>query len=540
MNKTKVDQKINEIIKLAKENEIEIALIKINKLISKEKGNFFLLNLKGSLLISIKKNNEAIRILNQSIKINSDFPESYNNLGVANLNNGSYSNAISNFKKAIDINPSFEQAYYNLSNALSLSGDYFSALEVIEKLLLINNLNSHAYNLKADIFNQLGRGEDALSFHKKALEINNTSRNFYLVGMDYLYLGNEDTALDYFKKSLSASVDCYCIFAMCNHTDFLFNDDDVLKITNYFELLKNIEDKILIGFSLAKIHEKKQNYTESFHYLKLANDLKNSQLNFNKNTFEQKLSDIKKCYLKLKNLKLNIPCSDKKPIFIAGLPRSGTTLTEQIVTLAPDIYAGGEINFLNKLLSELVDSESVTQEKVLSIRDCYFTYIEKISKSKKFTDKTPTNFLYLGLINIIFPESSFISVKRNYFSVAFSLYQTLFDMNAVDFSYNPENIHCYLSGYDSIISFWENCDQINSLILKYEALIDNHEHSKLELFKFLELEVKEKNLDHTINRNPIYTASVSQARKKIYKSSLKKWKKYGDCIKEFEELIGSI
>ena len=222
------------------------------------------------------------------------------------------------------------------------------------------------------------------------------------------------------------------------------------------------------------------------------------------------------------------------------MPRSGTTLVEQIISSHPDVFGGDELDFIpdiiNKNLPDInYDSLNNLNEKNFSEMGLeYENKVIKLSNAqKKFTDKLPLNFKWIGFIKLILPNAKIIHCTRNPQDVCFSIYTNYFTNEQMRFSSNLEEIVDFYNLYKNIISYWNNLLPNFIYNVKYENLITNSELEIKKLVKFSGLEWNNIFLKHYENNRSIKTASDIQARQKIYSSSINKWKNYSKQLDSY-------
>ena len=219
------------------------------------------------------------------------------------------------------------------------------------------------------------------------------------------------------------------------------------------------------------------------------------------------------------------------PIFILGMPRSGTSLVEQIISSHEQVNGLGELKILSQCISLVVNNKSpdapLSDAMFDSIRKNYMNYISKINISEKiFTDKMPANFRYIGFILSAFPEAKIVHLKRDARATCWSIYKRLFSDNGYGWSYDLDDLVKYFSFYSDLMSFWHERfpDQIYDIC--YEDLTTNQEEETRKLLEYCDLDWDENCLNFHSNKRPVKTASALQVRKKMYQGSSEAWKKY--------------
>ena len=209
------------------------------------------------------------------------------------------------------------------------------------------------------------------------------------------------------------------------------------------------------------------------------------------------------------------------------MPRSGTTLVEQILSSHSAIYGAGELNFLDNAIN-LIDwqNNKIQKKDIMEIRKNYINELKKISKSTYTTDKMPLNFRWIGFIAYAFPNAKIIHVKRDAMATCWSNYKTNFSKNGMAFTFNQIDVAKYYQLYEDLMKFWHKKFPKKIYELNYEKLTENQEEEEKKLFNYLNLNWEDSVLEFYKNKRIVQTASSIQVRKKMYKGSSKEWKKY--------------
>ena len=257
-------------------------------------------------------------------------------------------------------------------------------------------------------------------------------------------------------------------------------------------------------------------------------------------------------FTKLKNLfenyksSLKIP-STKKFIFIVGMPRSGTTLIEQIISAHKDVYGAGELKFLsdsinknllidNKFINEKIEKVPIQNLKI--VQDDYLKGVSTFNYKEKFlVDKAPLNFRWIGFIKVLFPDSKIIHCIRNPMDICYSNFKNSFSHTSLSFSYNQESLGNFFNLYKSLMEYWYDKFKNDIFSLVYEDLIDNQKKITQELLTFCNLSWDENCMKPHENKNKVATASLAQVRNPIYKSSIKKWENYSEELSTLKKIL---
>ena len=312
---------------------------------------------------------------------------------------------------------------------------------------------------------------------------------------------------------------------------------------HYKELEKKMDnndfnsiEKINLYFSLAKANEDVGKIEESFKFLKIGNTLSKTLNKYNLDKDRKLFENIKKVFkgIDIRSFHNSEP---NKIIFVLGMPRSGTSLIEQIISAHDDVIGGGEMPILphiikkNFLESNLLKDNAVIKiindfHKRQNISNQYKDYINYFDIGEKYiVDKSLLNFFWIGFIKMLFPNAKIIHCFREPKNNCLSMYKNLFE-ESLKFTYNEDDLVGFYKMYEDLMKFWQFDKNINLINVSYESLIANSEIEIKRIVKECGLNWDEKCLFHYKNKNPIKTMSTAQARKPMYKTSISSFDKY--------------
>ncbi len=505
------------LINLYNAKRYEEVILKGKVLIKKFPNQLLFYNATSLSLSATGKNEEALKILSKALSQQNNNIHVLNNLGLINGNLNKNILAREYYTKALSHNENFIDALVNLAN-LNLKEN-----KIEETKKCLDKAAKASKNPQSDII------------------------IYSALGQYYQHLGNFDEAISCFNtvnklnpNNLIADKGISLIHK------YKSKDDPHLKIME--EKLNTIKDDEILEhlyFALGKAYEDLKEYKKSFEFLNRGNQITDKRFNYD-------MDEQKTLFLNIKRLFKNSDISKKidsklKIIFILGMPRSGTTLAEQILSSHKKVYGAGELSFLefsiknnllenNKFINDTIDE--VDFEKLSTIQNEYVKGIKSFEhKEKIIIDKAPLNFRWIGFIKMIFPDSKIIHCTRDPMDICFSNFKNNFSSKTVGFSYNLEKIGIYYNLYKDLMLFWKEKLKNNIFELSYEELIENQKETTKKLLDFCNLEWDENCLSPHKNEKIVSTASLAQVRSPIYKSSVKKWENYSEQLKKLNTLI---
>jgi len=416
-----------------------------------------------------------------------------------------------------------------------------------EKAVKFDPGDYEALNNLGNTYKKLHMYSDAEKLYKEAIKSNPDFYNAYSnLGLLKRDLGCFDEAISYFKKTIAINNQFAEGHRHLSYTKKYFNEDAHLQqmLRNY-----NNEDnevnKCHLGFGIGKAYDDLGLYDQAFKYFKLGNHYKRKLLNYSIEVDIRFFIEVKKSFEKLLKSSANIEIQEAvKPIFILGMPRSGTTLIEQIISSHSKIFGGGELLYASKFGYPIIKSKPDGRafDKLINVfRSNYLNSVQNLCKNfSMITDKMPQNFFYLGLIALAIPEAKIINLQRDPRAICWSNFTQYFISPAQGFSNSLEDCAAYYMLYDDLMQYWKESLNIKIYNLDYDLLTEDPNNEIKKLLSFLGVNWEENCLSP--EKNPKITRTVSniQTRQKIYKNSSKNWENYSPYIGKSFNALSSI
>ena len=499
-------------------NKLKLGLFKEvvdeSKILLKKRKHQVLFNLLSLSYQSLGQNDKSVEIMEIALKANPKNPHFLNNIGLSHFKLSNFKEAETYFKRGLAEAPKYISILNNLGNLKGYLNLNKSAIEYFNKILKINDKLIEPYFNLAINYQALGEFEKSSECLKKILELNPK-------------FTDADRILSLMTKYTN------------NHPHYR-------NIKNKLENIKlNEIQKSNLYFSLGKYFEDIKDYEKSFKNYSHGNNIIKKKTNY-------KIQEEKNDFINIKDFNyknLNIPNieNSRKLIFIVGMPRSGTSLVEQILSSHQEVFGGGELPFLEKEVRKFFQKfEKNNQLNIEEIHnlvvDCKKKYLERISNynnsSKIFTDKAPLNFRFIGFIKYIFPNAKIINCKRDPMDIIWSNFKNYFS-NAMPFTNDLEDIAQFYKLYEDLMTFFQKKFPEIIYDIEYSELVQNSEIEIKKLLNFCELKWDDNCLNHHKNERAIKTASSIQARKPIYKTAVKSSDRYKDYLKNIKSIIES-
>ena len=573
--------KINEVSTLIGLKKFNDAKILANKIFLKIKDNPVLLNSIGSIYSHEKNYKLALEFFNKSFTINSNDLSVFLNITSTLSKLDRDDEAIKIYKTYI-LNGGMNPDIYNKLTSLMLKVDKLDeCYNFFSDISKKNSINSMAYNQLGNVLRLQNKNEESLISYKKAIELSNKAQYFNNIGAAYQELNQFKKSESYFNKALdlSKAEDKKSIPACYHNLGNLYtytkkfelaneNYRKAIEIEPYFvdsfrslvrnkdlelndEITRNfvrIYDQDLIGdgdsratlaFALAELYENANNY-------KLASNLYIEANKLIRKTFSYSTEEQEKYFRKLKSIysdsnfkKYSFSGNkSKKPIFIIGLPRSGSTLVEQIISNHSRVHGAGEVDYFQRTTFEaekILDKKypfklsDFDDETINALGEYYLDKINIDKNIAKVTDKNLANFFSVGLIKMIFPNAKIINVSRHKKDNCLSIFSIKFT-GSYPYAYDLKEISEYYTLYQDLMDHWNSIYPGEIYNINYEDVISNIEKETKNILNYCDLTYEENCLEFYNNKRPVMTASTHQVRKKLYNSSVGRWKNFEEYL----------
>jgi len=541
-----IDEELTEVQKLFSEGSYQLALRKINKLIKNNKQNYIVYNYRGIILVALKKSSDAIKDFQKTLELNSDFTEAIGNIGMAYHEMNYLDKAIEYYEKAYKLS-GLVQFKINLGSLYLQIRKNKKAIDHFNSSLKKDNRNEYLHQLIAEAYIRDVKYNLAIEHHKIAVSINPSNpKNYFLLGSDYIWSGDKELAVKNLIMALNLDHNYYeAYYALSRVQNIKITDNlgkNILEL-NTITPLSN-RNKAFLNFTLAKIYDDQNDLINFNNHITKANLCMKNESKFNYSKVREFLGKIKYKYSK-KLEKSNFSCevNDKiTPIFILGMPRSGSSLVEQILSNNELIFGAGELSSIHESMSEAINIKASDKEytSILeNIAQDYYDRLSHITDKNYVIDKLPLNFYWVGYIMKMFPHAKIIHTSRNPIAICYSLYKTLFAEGILEFSYDQDDIIKYYQLYKDMMVYWEELYKQEIFELDYESLINNPEQETKKIFNYLGLEFNKSYLEIGNNTRSVTTASDLQIRNKINSNGVNSWKNYSSIIKKFTNEFNS-
>ena len=453
----------------------------------------------GNTLQELGKLDESEASYTQAIALKPDYAEAHSNLGGTLLKLGRLGEAEASYRQAIALKPDFAEAHSNLGGTLQELGRLDEAEASCRQSIALKPDFAEAHSNLGGTLQELGRLDEAEANYTQAIALK----------PDFAEAHRILTLMKIFDAQ----------------------DEQYSKMQELY-LDKNIseEQRCHINFGLAKACEDLGDFEQAFAHYSEGNLLRKKLLNYDINQDVELFKQIKFNFPRIEKNSLESDKLSKNlmPIFIVGMPRSGTTLVEQIISSHLQVTGAGELSFATQFGALIARGLSdANNESLLNFRGEYLKKLQNVSNGSFIvTDKMPQNFLYIGLLAAVFPEAKIVHVKRKHAAVCWANYKQYFTSKSIGYCYELCDILTYHKLYENLMEFWGKRLSNRIYNIDYELLTVNQESETRQLIEYLGLVWDENCLLPQNNMRSVATASNLQVRQKVYQGSSEQWKKY--------------
>tara|TARA_B100000965_G_scaffold219191_1_gene183472 strand:+ start:659 stop:2380 length:1722 start_codon:yes stop_codon:yes gene_type:complete len=552
-------QDLVKIIKIHSDKNYDLAEKEYKKLLAKIPNDYETIRHLGILYFDTNRIEEAFNHFQKAIQINPSRCEAYNNIGFIHFKNRNLELAQKCLHKSYDINPKYIPVLNNLTGLYVTYQDPVTALKFAKKAINVDPQNPISNSQYAKALIQNGRLNEAIIILENLYKTHPLP--FFRMDLATAYRENgemeksDQIVREEFKENYK-NLDIFGLYAI-NKSNTLSEEhikyyEDMISLdAKDDKTLKRNQIKLCETFYIY--YKNNKNIEKSSEYLLKMNKLQFSLEPYDLNLEKTFFTTIKEIF----SNDLDAPINIKKnivPIFICGMPRSGTTLCEQILSSHSNVTGAGELNFLANLTGigtsvqvkkEILDqfkSNIFEKDFLLNIRKKYIAaLIERRENNNQYIcDKMPHNFVFIGLIRSIFPEAKIIYCKRDPIDNCFSLYAHKFLEMSHQYSYDQKTLAQYYVLHNDLMNFWIEKYKENIFVLDNEELINNQERVSRDIVDFCDLDWEKSCLNFHETKRQVRTASIDQVRKPLNKNSIGAWKQYEKSLPDLVNQLNKV
>lgn len=497
---------------------------------------------------------EAMRLLRRALTRHEGSAGAHNTLGYVLQSQGRLEEAAGAYRKAIAIDPNYAAAYNNLGTCLLGCKRFHEAIEQYRVAIVKNTDFADAYKNLGGALLALDRFDEAVAYGEKALSIQPdlASAHFHN-GVALEAIGRLVEARSAFEMAVkSAPKSGRFHQSLAEIKRYEPGDTHLAEMEALAREMRSLveEEQMFLHFALGKALMDVGEHERAFRHLLEGNELKRRRICYDEQKTLSSLDRIRSVFTRdFMRSFAGEGVTSELPIFILGMPRSGTTLIEQILASHPDVHGGGErSDFENAVKSTCVSNGSeipypdcvraLTKSKLQELGSGYLATLQSISPGAlRITDKLPDNFRFVGLIHLAFPNAKIIHVRRDPIDTCLSCFTKLFS-GELSYTYSLEELGRYYQAYGKLMVHWHEVLPGGAMLdVDYEILVADIEGQARRLVAYCGLAWHDRCLDFHRTQRPIRTASAAQVRQPIYRSSVGRWRPYRHLLGPLLEVM---
>jgi tetratricopeptide (TPR) repeat protein len=495
------------------QGKLDEAAVHYERATALKPGLFHAHNNLGNILRRQGKLDQAAARFQKVLALRPDLAEPHNNLGNVLLSQGKLDDATACFERALALRPDLAEPHNNLGNALREQGKFEQAAARYQQALALKPQYAEALNNLGNIRWEQGKFDEAATHYLQAVALNPD-------------LAEAHYHLSELKTFRAGDVALAALEALAARKDRLPPGD---MLFTHFGLGKALED---VG-----------DHGRAFQHWLEGNALKRGQINYDEAAWQQVFrltADAFDASLLDRFALSGDPSS--VPIFVLGMPRSGSTLIEQILASHPQVHAAGELKNLDRAVGAMPDSAgrpvlfphympSIDADGLRRLGKAYLASLPPLPECKtRITDKMPANFFYVGLIRLILPNARIIHTVRDPVDTCISCFSRLFASGQL-YSYDLAELGRYYRWYYDLMAHWRSILPAGAMLdVSYEHLVDNLEEQARRMLDYCGLPWDDRCLSFYETNRPVATLSNVQIRQPVYRTSLARWRRYEDYI----------
>jgi tetratricopeptide (TPR) repeat protein len=510
----------------------------------------------GLALLDARRHADAEPHLRAALRVHPDSVPLHNALGAALYAQRRLVEAMDVLRHVAALAPDDPQAHVNLGNACREAGRFAQAHAHYQRALALDVRCVRAHAELGGLMYVQDRFADAERCYRHALELQPDDAGIRNnLGRSIRRQGRLDEARDCFQHA--ARLDPDCVEAYCNLAalrTFTREDAEPERLEKLREKLPLLSDHLRIRywFSLGKMREDLGRYDDAFAAYAHGNRLKHAQLDPDEAGSIALVDHIRAVFdQRFFQYRAPIAPAGKAPIFIVGMPRSGTSLIEQMLSTHPDVHGAGELTDLEDILAALAAEAGkplqaypelaarMTQAQHLRLGEAYADRVWRLAPhATHITDKMMANFAHVGMIHLMLPGAKIIHAMRDPMDSCFSCYATLFTRDNLDFTYELGELGRHYVRYIALMRHWRRVLPPGSILeVRYEDMVADTEGQARRLLQYLGLPWDPRCLAFHQNQRVVRTASAAQVRRPVYRSSVARWKRFQAHLQPLLQIV---
>ncbi len=514
-------------------------------------NNPVMLNNLGNALREVGKAREAITHFENALRIDRSYAACWSNLAAAQRDVEDFGKAMKALDRALELDSNLAQAYHIRGTVFAKLAMYAEAVKAYDRSLALAPGVSEVMISKSDMLRDLSKPEEAAEVLKQVLDLE--PRNPFAVhalGVLSEQLGDREQAAAYFKRSIECAPGYtsahYQLAQLKGRTS---SDQELEEMEDLWQTgILQPEDRKLLAFALFRVWDQRNETGKAWEYLAEGNRIKAESSPFDEQYTQRLTQGLIETASSLRERVPLEPAASSQPrvVFVLGMPRSGTTLTEQVLASHSEVCGAGEVSYAHdcaRMASSMIKKPfpqcvaDLSGAQLAEIGAYYLSRHGSLTESGTWiVDKTPLNFQYIGFMARALPNALFIHCHREPIDNCFSIHRIPFDEKQT-YAHSLESLGKYYLQYRKLMAAWHKLYPDRILDVSYEETVEDLRAQCERMLEFLGLEFEPQLLEFYQARGLVKTPSASQVREPIYKDSVASWKKYEPYMQPLKTIL---
>jgi tetratricopeptide (TPR) repeat protein len=495
----------------------------------------------------------AERLYRQVLKREPDHVDALRLLGMIAFAAGRHEDAETLLRRAVAAAPDFVGALVDLARILQERNQLPEAIDFFARAAELSPANPQVHFLLAGAYAPAGRSEAAIGAFNKAIELRPNHAGAWLgLGHVLKTVGQQAEAIHAYRQCIQARPDNgEAYWSLANLKTYTLGDEDIKAMQVALAADEKVEQsEVNMLFAIAKAFEDRKDYPTAWSYYSQGNRKRRMQENYDPVQTEVLHDQILSVFTPVLFEKhAGSGCPDPSPVFVLGLPRSGSTLLEQILASHSQVEGTSELPYLGRVATSLNRNRAdglKYPELVAELESRHFKPLgedylararsHRLEGTPRFIDKMPNNFPNIGFLKLILPNAKIIDARRHPMDACLGCYRQLFAQGQT-FTYDLIEIGEYFLEYQRMMDYWHAALPGSVLTVQYEAVVFDLENQVRRLLDFCELAFEQQCVDFHETARPVRTASSEQVRKPIYTGAVGFWRNYEPYLDELKAVL---
>jgi tetratricopeptide (TPR) repeat protein len=547
-----LDQAVRQALALHQAGRAKEAEALYRQVLAKKADHAPALHFLGLLLHQSGRSTDGLPLMERSLRAQPDSADFLNNYGTVLRDLGRVQAAAASFRKAVTLRPDQLGARDNLGSTYTQLGRFDLAEEIHRGTIGRSPFHMRARIGLAETLQEAGKPDEALAAWREALTIRPKDAELrHGFGVALMEKGDLAGAAEQARQALAASPAMAKAWLLLSQVKRQRETDAELAAMDAAPAAapQGSLARMQFAFGLGKAHDDLKAYEKAFDYFAEGNAIRRAGIAYDGDKTRAEFAAMKATFTR--DFFASHPTSeiqDDRPIFVVGMPRSGTTLIEQIIASHPQVYGAGELTILKTAVGKGFPLDmkggfpaGIADMPIKTFADAGHDYLDMLAKRypeyRHVTDKMPGNFLLIGFLHMMLPKAKIVHCARNPVATCLSIFKSHFRGDGHLYGYDLAELADFHNLYVDMMRHWHEVVPGVVHDVRYEDFVADQEGQSRALMEYLGLPWDDKVLAFHEADRPVRTASAAQVRQPMYKGSVDLWKRYGDRLEPLLERL---